>query len=67
MKDYYEFYQRAKFKEGKQFIKSIICTQICYDIIERRIESLNRNDTPWKLYMNKTLIKESQPKIPEKP
>jgi len=60
MKDHYEFYQRAKFKEGKQFVKSIICSENCYDIIERRIESLNRNDTPWQLHKNGKMIQRSK-------
>ena len=64
---HYEFYQEAKFSDGKQMIKSISCTEKSLHTVDKRIESLNRNNTPWKLYMNKTLIKESQPKIPKKP
>ncbi len=64
---HYEFYQEAKFSDGNEMIKSISCTEKNLHTVERRIESLNRNNTPWKLYMNKILIRESQPKIPEKP
>jgi len=64
---HYEFYQEAKFSDGKQMIKSISCTEKNLHTVERRIESLNRNNTPWKLYVNKTLIRESQPNIPKKP
>jgi len=64
---HYEFYQEAKFSDGKQMIKSISCTEKSLHTVEKRIESLNRNNTPWKLYVNKTLIRESQPNIPKKP
>ena len=64
---HYEFYQEAKFRDNNEMIKSISCTEKNLPTIEERIKSLNRNNTPWKLYMNGILIRESQPKIPEKP
>ena len=62
---HYEFYQEAKFSDGKQMIKSISCTEKNLHTVERRIESLARNNTQWKLYLNGVLIRKSQPKSPE--
>jgi|6_EtaG_2_1085325.scaffolds.fasta_scaffold21584_2 hypothetical protein len=62
---HYEFYQESKFSNGKQMIKSISCTEKNLHTVERRIESLARNNTQWKLYLNGVLIRKSQPKSPE--
>ena len=62
----YEFYQQAKYSDGKAMLKTIQCSKKGFHLIKSRIEKCDKDEIPWKLFKGGQLIKESG-KTPEKP
>tara|TARA_R100001163_G_C5030162_1_gene170588 strand:- start:46 stop:249 length:204 start_codon:yes stop_codon:yes gene_type:complete len=55
----YEFYQQAKFSDGKAMMKTIQGTDKSFHLIKSRIEKCDKDEIPWKLFKNGQLIKKS--------
>jgi len=56
----YKFYQKAQFSDKDDYINSIRTTERNLGIINRRINSLDRQGTPWKLYKDGKLYRQSK-------